>query len=172
MNKALMYVLVLTGLTALGGFVTLGQGTTDPTLERNKAVVRRIAEEVLNQGKFEVVDQIIAPDVIQHNPFIAPGREAYKKAFIEFRTAFPDLRVTPQDVIAEGDRVVVRSSFTGTQKAAGFGLPLTGKAVNYQAMDIFRIKDGQIVEHWDVVDNLSFYSQLGIVQIVDPTKPK
>ena len=134
--------------------------------EQNKASVRRLMEEVFNRGKTSLVDELFAPDFVEHEelpPGIPPGREAVKQLPAIFRSAFPDFKVTIDDVIAEGDKVAVRSTWSGTHKGEFMGIAPTGKSVSFGVFDIIRIAGGKFVEHWGQMDNLGMMQQLGVI---------
>lgn len=135
--------------------------------ETNKAVVRRLFEEVM-KGNLSVADELIAEDYAQHSVLGIPdGREGFKQFFVAFAAAAPDAHFVIDDVIAEGDKVVIRLTVTGTQTGALQGIPPTGKTFSMKGIDIFRLVDGRIVEHWDAVDQLGMLQQLGVI----PTLP-
>jgi steroid delta-isomerase-like uncharacterized protein len=137
----------------------------DPRLEENKAVFRRFHTEVIGRGNLDVIDEVVHPDAVSHDPLPgqAPGAAGLKDAMAMFRRAFPDLTATAEDTIAEGDRVVTRFSVTATHEGAFMGLAATGQHVSYQEVVIVRITDGMIVEHWAVADVLTMMQQLGAV---------
>jgi len=129
----------------------------------NKATVRRYLEAAWNQGDLALVDELIAPTFTQHLPNVAPGRAGIKQFFGMIRTAFPDARMTIEDLIAEGDRVVWRFTIHATHTGPFQGIPATGKAVTITGMSIVRMVDGQIVEHWGQQDNLGLLQQLSVI---------
>jgi len=133
--------------------------------DENKQLFRRFIEEVANQGKIAVVDELVTADMIEHEeiPGIPRNREGVKQAFTLFRTAFPDLQVTIEDLIAEGDQVVGRETWRGTHRGAFMEIPPTGKQVEFAAIDIVRIANGKMVEHWGQTDMLGMLQQLGVV---------
>ncbi|MGH2523087.1 MAG: ester cyclase [Anaerolineales bacterium] len=132
--------------------------------EKNKALVRRFFEEVFNKGNLAVLDELLPDDYIQHSVFGIPsGREAVKQLFAAMGAAFPDAQYTIEDMVAEGDKVVVRGVVLGTHKGAFQGIPATGKQITMSGIDIFRIVDDKLVEHWDAVDQLGMLQQLGVV---------
>jgi predicted ester cyclase len=136
------------------------------TTEHNKALVRRLMEEVFNQGNISLVDGSFAPDFVEHEelpPGIPPGPEAVKQLPTIFRSAFPDFKVTVDDVIAEGDKVVVRSTWSGTHNGDFMGIPPTGQSVSFGVIDIMRIAGGKFVEHWGQMDNMGMMQQLGVI---------
>jgi steroid delta-isomerase-like uncharacterized protein len=130
----------------------------------NKAVLRRYAEEIWNKGNSAAIDRLIATNFMGHFPGFpeTTGREGFKQLFTMIRTAFPDGRFTIEDMVAEGDKVVVRWTFRGTHKGDYGGIAPTGKKVTWTAISINRITDGKIEEMWGVADNLSMM-QLGLV---------
>ena len=79
------------------------------------------------------------------------------------RTAFPDIRITAEDMVAEGDKVACRGTFSGTHKGEFMGIAATGKQINVGVIEILRIVGGKMVEHWNIVDNLGMMQQLGVV---------
>ena len=133
--------------------------------EENKAVVRRFVEEVQSHHKIELVDQLFDPSYNDHasGPGITPGIEGFKQFYGMMLRAFPDLYVIIHDQIAEGDKVVTCKTFKGTHKGDYMGVPSTGKQVEIGVIDIFRVVNGRIVEHWMQGDLLGFMQQLGII---------
>ena len=132
--------------------------------EQNKALVRRLVEEVINQGNIRVIDELLIPDFIEHEelpPGIPPGREGPKALFTMLRSAFPDLKATIEHLIAEGDKVVLHMTWTGTQKGEFMGVPPTGKRISIDVIDIIRIAGGKYVEHWGVMNSMAMMQQLG-----------
>jgi steroid delta-isomerase-like uncharacterized protein len=134
--------------------------------ERNKAAFRRF-HDAANSGDAELlaktIDEIFMPDVILRTPLPvqATGAQAIKEVFARLHRAFPDLHVTVEDLIEEGDKVVGRNSVRGTHQGEYMGLPPTGKPVSYNEIIIFRFADGRIAETWGVVDVLAQLRQLG-----------
>jgi steroid delta-isomerase-like uncharacterized protein len=133
--------------------------------EGNKAMVRRINDELISQGRMEVADELFAPTFVDHSAFpgVLPTRDGVKQLFAMFRAAFPDLHVTIQDQVAEGDKVVTRKTFHGTHHGDLMGIPPTGKQVSFGTIDILRVVDGRAVDHWTVVDQMSLMQQLGVI---------
>lgn len=129
----------------------------------NKAIVRRYFEQVLNQQRHDLVEEFLAENIALHGSGIAPGLEVVKQWFTTFATAFPDGHTTIEDVVAEEDRVVVRTTFTGTHQAEMQGIPATGKRVSMPGIIIFRMDNGKIAEGWLVNDSLGLMQQLGVI---------
>jgi steroid delta-isomerase-like uncharacterized protein len=133
--------------------------------ELNKSVIRRFVEEVQNKKNWDLYDELNDPEFVNHSapPGIPSDREGGKIYLGAFLNAFPDCRFTVDDMIAEGDQVVTKKTFTGTHEAEFAGIPATGKRVTLQFVDIMRVRDGRIVEHWLSMDQLSFMQQLGVI---------
>jgi len=132
-----------------------------------RTIARRYFEEVWNQGKVDVLDELLAPEYINHTPSTGrppAGPAGLKPIVLAIRRAFPDLHYTIEDVIVTGDAVAIRTTMTGTHEGDFFGIPPTGKKIKVMQIQIERIKDGRIVEHWRVTDELSLMRQIGAVQ--------
>jgi predicted ester cyclase len=117
----------------------------------NEAAARRLMDEVLTKGNVALLDEILAPDFVEHQQFppdVPPGAGAVKWFVENFRPAFPDLTITIDQVVASGDLVAVRSTWRGTHKGEWMGMKPTGKAIEFESFDIMRFKDGKAVEHW------------------------
>jgi steroid delta-isomerase-like uncharacterized protein len=124
------------------------------SVEENKATAQRFFDEVVSQGKVEVIDELCSPDLIDHEtpPGMPGGREGVKQFFTALRQALPDLQAEVHDLIGEGDKVVVRSTMRGTHQAEFLGIPPSGGQVEIPVIDVVRVADGQAVEHWGVSD--------------------
>jgi predicted ester cyclase len=138
--------------------------------EQNKQLSRRWFEEVWNQRKSETIDELFAADGIAHG--LAPdgsgprnGPPAFRTFWKQFCGAFPDLRITVEDVIAEGDQVMVRISFTGTHQGDHLGAAATGKTVTATGLILARWRNGQIVESWNEFDALGVFLATGVVKL-------
>lgn len=136
-----------------------------PTQE-NKAVVRRIFDEAWSHGKLEVIDEISMPDSISHvtarpEPLRGPGE--VKEFFSAYRSAFPDLEMTVEDQIAEGDKVVTRWTARGTHEGDFMGIEATGKTTAVAGMTVHRLADGKIAEAWAHWDTMGLMQQLGVI---------
>jgi steroid delta-isomerase-like uncharacterized protein len=134
--------------------------------EANKNIVRRYVEEVQNEDNLMALEEIAAPGYVNHGAprGVPPDREGIKQLTAMFRQAFPDGRMTIEDMLAEGDRVATRKTFRGTHRGELMGIPPTGKAVAIRLMDISRLVDGKVVESWHVGDDLGMLQQLGVLQ--------
>ena len=136
--------------------------------EENKAVFRRWFEEVWNEGRAEAIEEMFAEDGVAHGLADASGAELRGPAHFRefqrgFRDAFPDIRVTVEDVIAEGDKVAGRCSARATHRSASLGFAATNRAVEFEGMCIARIRGGKIVEAWNTFDFMTMYRQLGVL---------
>ncbi len=133
------------------------------SLETNKALMRRFYEEFWCRGNADAVDEFVAPSYVDHQlPEGWPqGREGLKQLVCEWRTGFPDMSETIDDLIAEGDRVVGRFVLTGTHEGPFRGIAPTGVKVRVTGIDIVRIADGRICEWWYSEDTLGLLQQLG-----------
>jgi steroid delta-isomerase-like uncharacterized protein len=134
--------------------------------EGNKNTVRRLFEEVWNKGDLQVTDDLFTPNYSHHDsstPDVGRGPESEKKRATLYRTAFPDLRMTVEDIIAEGETVVARWSCRGTHKGDLNGIAPTGKHVNLTGISIARFTNGKMSEGFVNWDALSLMQQLGVV---------
>jgi steroid delta-isomerase-like uncharacterized protein len=131
-------------------------------LEANKSVVRRYYEDILNAGSVDALAELAVVDYAEHDPLPGQGagREGLRERVEMLRGAFRP-NFTIEDIIAEGDKVVVRWTNRGTHVGAFMGMPATGKAFVIAGIDIHRLRDGKLAEHWHVVDLLSQMQQLG-----------
>jgi len=118
----------------------------------------------INRGDLSVVDTHVAEDFIDHQEFpgIPPDKAGVRQFFEMMRSAFPDFRVNVQDTLAEGDKVVVRMTMSGTHRGDFMGIPATNKQVNVEGIDIVRVRDEKAVEHWGVTDVAAMMQQLGV----------
>jgi steroid delta-isomerase-like uncharacterized protein len=132
------------------------------TTEQNKAIVARFAEEFKNNGNHAIVDELFAPDFVYHLPIpgLAPGREGMKQAGGLVVAAFPDVHATVEDLLADGDKVVERTSVHATSKGAFAGLPPTGKPVEWTELHVYRIVDGKVAELWSELNLMGLTQQL------------
>jgi steroid delta-isomerase-like uncharacterized protein len=132
-----------------------------------KRISRRVIEEGFAQGKTEVMDELVAEDIVNHDETIPPelpaGREGIKALAQGYTNAFPDMALTVEDQVAEGDKVVTRWKARGTHQGELMGIPPTGKEGRVSGITIDRIKDGKIIETWTNWDQLSLLQQLGVI---------
>src|SRR6266849_2362693 len=133
--------------------------------EENKALVRRIFEEGLNQNNPSVFDELLAPDFVIYDapPGMQHGLEGFRQVVAMFRTAFPDIHVTFEQEFAAGDYVIHRGYTTGTHQGEFQGIAPTGKQVKIKSIDIWRVANGKAVENWVQMDMLGLMQQLGVI---------
>jgi predicted ester cyclase len=133
--------------------------------ERNKKLARLLMEEDISRGDEAVAEAIIHPDFFDHTnpPDMQHGIDGHKAIVRLFRQVFPDLEWRIDDLIAEGDKVVARTTMRGTHLGDFFGLPPTGRRVAMTGVHIVRIADGKIIEHWGSNDDLGLMRQLGAI---------
>jgi steroid delta-isomerase-like uncharacterized protein len=129
------------------------------TPEEHKAIARRFFEDVWNQQKLEAIDDIFAATVFLNGQSVA--RDAFRQLVAARRAAFPDIQVTVEDQIAEGDKVSTRRTWQATHQGPYRGIAATGRRVKWTQISIVRFVDGRIVEDWAVADELSILRQLG-----------
>ena len=132
----------------------------------NKAIARRLVEEAFNEGKLEVVDELAAPGIVSHDsalPEPLVGIDATKASISAYRGAFPDLRLTVEEQIAEGDLVVTRWTARGTHQGELMGMAPTGKEATVTGITIDRLENGRIAESRTNWDSLGLMQQLGAV---------
>jgi steroid delta-isomerase-like uncharacterized protein len=134
------------------------------SVEENRIIIERYYNEAWNAGKLEVLDEIIDPNYVNHNPGIpniARGPAGLKPIISALRIGFPDLGFEINDMVITEDKVAVRCTMHGTHLGDLFGMPPTGKKVSVNQMQIEYIKDGKIVEHWRQSDDMGMMKQLG-----------
>lgn len=116
---------------------------------------------MLNTHDADLVDQFVAQDYVNHNAFVGDGREANRQFWSGFFAALPDLSATMEDLVISGDRVVGRFVYRGTHTGELMGIPASGKAVEMRSIDIWRLQDGMFVEHWDELNLMEVFQQVG-----------
>ena len=140
------------------------------SVEHNKAVVRRYYDEVLNQGHLSVLDDIAADNYLENDPLPGQGHGLadFKARASTLLTAFSPCTFSIEDVVAEGDRVVVRWRSSGNHSGEFLGMPPTNRDYTIAGIDIHRLADSRMAEHWHVVDQLSQLQQLGMIPSASP----
>ncbi len=133
--------------------------------ETNKTVSRRLVEEAFNKGEYDVVEELVAPTYVNHDPLTGDtkGPEGTRAVIEGYRSAFPDLTITIEEQLAERDLVATRWTATGTHKGELLGIAPTGKESTVTGLTIDRIADGKLVESWNNWDTLGMLRQLGVV---------
>jgi predicted ester cyclase len=134
--------------------------------EENKALARRVLEEMFNKGNLDVADELLAPNYVDHDPAMPEdihGPEGFKQYVSGYRSAFSDLHLEFEDQIAEGDKVVTRWTGTGTHDGELSGIAPTGNRVTLPGMEIVRISGGKLVEGWEGYDTMNLMRQLDVM---------
>jgi steroid delta-isomerase-like uncharacterized protein len=142
------------------------KGEAQVSVEANKATVRRIFEEVFNQRNLALADELSAPDAVNDavpSGITPNGPESLKQTVQMLTSAFPDLHTTVDDMIAEGDKVVARTTLNGTHQGPLWGIAPTGKRVSQQQIHIMCLQDGKVAEHRAMRDDLGLMQQLGAI---------
>ena len=140
------------------------------SLEANKAIIRKMIEAI-NKQNLASLDQLIATDFVYYMPMQQiQGLAIMKQGIEEEIHSFPDLHVTIEDIIAEGDKVCVRLKETATHTGEFRGLAPTNKKLTYTAVTIWRIVKGKVVEGWGVYDQMDFYKELGVYEYTEKGK--
>ena len=130
----------------------------------NKALVRRCFKEIWSRGNVDLIDQLVVPNYENHDPagpMPGTGRDGLKKHVTAYRTAFPDLTLTLDDIVAEGNKVTARWTAHGTHKGTLLGIAPTGKEVTTGGISLMQIANGKIAEAWVTWDTLGLLQQLG-----------
>jgi predicted ester cyclase len=146
-----------------------GKGGFSMPVEQNKALVRRLFDEDLNErdqaARSKAADELIAVDFVDHTnpPGLQRGLESHKQIATILRRAFPDLSWEYEEPIAESDKVAIRVNMHGTHQGEFFGIPPTGKQVVVSGIHLLRLAHGKIAEHWGNNDDLGLMQQLGVI---------
>lgn len=154
---------LITCLLAVGSCISNPMSEED----KNKQIIQTYFQEVWNKGNVDVLDELLSTEYINHTPSTPnppKGAVGLKPIVLAIRKGFPDLHYEIKEIIATKDRVVARVVMTGTQSDTLFGIPPTGKRIEVNQINIEKIENGKIVEHWRVTDELAMMQQLGVVQ--------
>ena len=135
-----------------------------PDLEKNRRAVLTLYETVFRNHDFSRLDDIMRDDYIQHNEDCPQGKAGFVQFFESIFAGIPDFSYTMKRIVAEGDLVMLWSTTTGTHQNEWLGCPPTGNELNFDVVDIFRLEDGLIAEHWDVADTLKLFTTIGRVK--------
>jgi predicted ester cyclase len=136
------------------------------SIEENKDLIRRketVDASQIRKNAAAKKDEFCAPEFILHMSTGDLKLKEYHQWAVDMAAAFPDLKIIPDDIIAEGDKVVARCKFTGTHKGLYMGIAPTGKKVNFESIAIYRIAGGLVVETWGIMDLLGMMQQLGVI---------
>ena len=130
----------------------------------NKNLVETLCKSVFQNHDFSRLDEIMRDDYIQHNEDVPQGKAGFKKFHEQLIKAMPDFSYSIKKIVAEGDTVMMYSTVTATHQGEWLGNPPTGNKLNFDTVDIFRIENGKIAEHWDVADTLKLFTQVGKIK--------
>ena len=134
--------------------------------QTNEETMRRLVDEVINNKCLEVIDDIIHPDYVYRTPGEElHGRQALRELFTAYQVALPDLHVYIDNLVCTDNKAVLLFTLTGTQENDFMGIPATGKQVNINGMTYSHFENGQIIEEWELLDQLTMFQQLGMVSI-------
>ena len=139
--------------------------TSETRIDDNLKLVRRIFDEVWNIGNVSLIDELLAPSYVDHNPSpgAPPDRQGYQVMVNQFRSAFPDINFTFDQVLTEGDRVAIRLTGRGSHQGVFMGIAPTGKQVSFGGMTFLHMQDGKVTESWGISDIPGLMGQLGAV---------
>ena len=131
-----------------------------------KTLTRRFYDDVIVGGNLDLIDELVHDEFVEHEEFpgLPPGKESIRFFVTTMREAFPDLTATIEDIIVEDNKVVSRLRFSGTHRGEFGGIPPTGKKIDVQAIDIVAYRDGKLIEHWGVTDQMAMMQQLGVIE--------
>jgi steroid delta-isomerase-like uncharacterized protein len=134
-------------------------------IEENKDIIQHMFDEIFHRGNLASADDFIAPDIIYHPfpPTFPTGPDGFRFVFQMLFSTFPDQHIAVDDIIGEGDKVVVRSTFSGTQTGPLMGFPPTGKQCTQSQISIFHLANGKVIEYWFNADDLGMMRQLGLL---------
>jgi steroid delta-isomerase-like uncharacterized protein len=139
------------------------------TTDQTEAVAHRWHLEMVQEGKLELADQTVTPDVTIHaNQQVFQGTDAAKQLAAALKTAFPDIQIAHLETLASGTTIAIRWTSDGTHQGDYFGVPPTGKRIHVEGIDLFHVQDGKIVEMWIEFDNMAVLQQMGAVPEAQP----
>jgi steroid delta-isomerase-like uncharacterized protein len=168
--KHLLTLLCISSLLLVSCMKKESVGSTESSLKADSVKLKNIegfkaVNDIFNTGKFDGLDTYIEANFTEHElrEGAMPGLAGLKKQMTDFRAAFPDIKFTVNDVVAEGDKVWGLITITGTNTGPMMGMPPTGKAINMQGVDIVKITNGKCVEHWGFFDHAKMMEQLGLM---------
>ena len=157
--RSLLTVLLFTTLLTKGN-LTMAQDQ----IQQNKQLLADFADAVLVKKDFTKLPQFMQQTYIQHNPLVPQGLSGFQHFFADWFKAVPDWQYELEKLVAEGDTVWAYGVYSGNQQGEWLGIPATGKQYRIYAVDIFRIENGKLAEHWDVLDTYGLFKQLGVIQ--------
>ena len=154
-----LFPATLAGLIVIAIFATASAAD----LDANKRLVRGYIETAINKRQPDAAEDYFAANYVEHNPHLPPGLAGKKQFISSLLAGFSDYHGEVQEMMAEGDKIVTRTRWTGTQDGPFLGRPPTGNKLDFTTADFYRIQNGKVAEHWDVVDTLARAVALGLV---------
>jgi predicted ester cyclase len=148
------------------GQLQLQQDNNNSTSHMNKSIVVAFTQ-AFNDRNITALDKLVAANEVEHNSLAHQGLSGVKQYFRDLISAFPDLHITIDHIISEGDNVAVFTNTTGTlaqQVMSTAGIPISGKNISFKTADLYRIADNKIVEHWDIIESVKMLSNLGLIK--------
>lgn len=136
----------------------------DSQVDKNTALIASFAEDVFGHKDFSNLSTYMHSDYIQHNPVVPQGREGFQAFFEDWFAKSPDFKYDLKKLIVNENHVWAYGEYSGTHTGDWLGIPATGEKYSFNAVDIFRVEDGKLAEHWDVLDLYTLFEQLGTVQ--------
>lgn len=152
------------------GQLQLQQDNNNSTSHMNKSIVVAFTQ-AFNNRNITALDKLVAANEVEHNSLAHQGLSGVKQYFRDLISAFPDLHITIDHIISEGDNVAVFTNTTGTlaqQVMSTAGIPISGKNISFKTADLYRIADNKIVEHWDIIESVKMLSNLGLIKFDEP----
>jgi steroid delta-isomerase-like uncharacterized protein len=135
-------------------------------LADDEQVFHRFWEEAVSAGNLDAIDELVADDIVEHEegfPGQPPGKEGVKFFVSTLREAFPDIKATVGNTLADGNLAAGEATLTGTHKGEFMGVPASDKSFEISSVDIIRVEDGKVAEHWGVTDTMSLMQQIGAI---------
>ena len=151
-------------LVAVLIFALGGTAMAENLAEANKKVLGAFAESVFVKKDLSAVDRYVRTEYIQHNPLVKQGASGFKEFFSTWFASVPDWQYTLKKIVAEGHEVWVYGTYAGTLQKDWLGIAASGQKYAFEAVDIFRVQDGKLAEHWDVMDIYGLFKQLGAIK--------
>jgi steroid delta-isomerase-like uncharacterized protein len=145
-------------------FIYGGSVMAKDLAQDNKALLGNFANDVFVKKDLTRLHQYMREDYMQHNPLVGQGLSGFQQFFADWLKAVPDWNYRLEKLVAEGDTVWAYGTYSGTQRGVWLGIPSTDKFYSIHAVDIFRIENGKLAEHWDVIDTYGLFKQLGIIE--------
>ncbi len=167
-NQRICILLIAVAITIFAGCAP-NKSPAEQLAEKNKAIVTQIYK-AFNANDWNTLQTMLTPEFVDHNPAPGqkPGFEGVKEVFAQMSSAFPDMKMEVQEIIAEGDFVCARIYFSGTQKGEFMGMPSTGKSFKTDGYDFVRLVNGKVAERWGISNDMSMMMQLGMMPMPAP----